>query len=277
MQTKDILQADVLDILFEGRNKAYGAYQLRKNYSKRITYALIGTFAICALLIASSILANAMNKKKVIAIVGPEISLKKYFQEEKKPEPPKVEPPKVEPPRIETVKFTAPKIVENDAVTDDDIVKDILALNDVKIGNANIDGDKYDGTIAPPIEVKGTGTNPALKVEEDYDTEFKVVQIPAEFPGGTEAWRKFLERNLNRETPMENGAPEGKYTVQVSFIVAKDGSISDVRAENNPGYGTAEEAVKVIKRGPDWKPAIQNGRNVIYRHKQSITFLVANE
>jgi len=59
--------------------------------------------------------------------------------------------------------------------------------------------------------------------------------------------------------------------------VDKTGGISEVKAENDPGYGTKDEAVRVIKRGPNWKPAVQNGRNVIYRHKQSITFMVSEE
>ncbi|MFX8523828.1 energy transducer TonB, partial [Acinetobacter baumannii] len=79
------------------------------------------------------------------------------------------------------------------------------------------------------------------------------------------AWAKYLERNLNRDLPVENGAPPGQYTVIVSFIVSKDGSISDVTAENDPGYGTKAEAIRVIAKGPKWKPAVQNGRNVIYR------------
>ena len=104
-----------------------------------------------------------------------------------------------------------------------------------------------------------------------------MVQIPAEFPGGLPAWAKYLERNLNRDLPVDNGAPPGKYTVIVSFIVDKNGGISEVQAENDPGYGTKEEAVRVIKKGPSWKPAVQNGRNVIYRHRQSITFMVSEE
>ena len=103
------------------------------------------------------------------------------------------------------------------------------------------------------------------------------VQIPAEFPGGLLGWTKFLEQNLYRDVPIKNKAPVGKYTVVVSFIVDKNGFISDVQAENDPGYGTKEEAVRVIKNGPSWKAAIQNGRNVTYRHKQSITFVVSEK
>jgi protein TonB len=104
-----------------------------------------------------------------------------------------------------------------------------------------------------------------------------VVQIPAEFPGGLPAWTNYLRSHLNSGLPVENGAPPGKYTVYVTFIVDKNGVISDVAAENDPGYGTKDEAIRVIKRGPNWKPAVQNGRNVIYRHKQGITFVVQDE
>ena len=86
-----------------------------------------------------------------------------------------------------------------------------------------------------------------------------------------------MERNLDSDLPVSNGAPAGKYTVVVSFLVDKNGVISDVVAENDPGYGTKAEAVRVITKGPNWKPAIQNGNKVIYRHKQSISFMVSEE
>ena len=82
-------------------------------------------------------------------------------------------------------------------------------------------------------------------------------------------------QDLRADVPVENGAPPGRLTVVVSFLVDKDGNISEVKAENDPGYGTADEAVRVIKRGPKWIPAVQNGRNVIYRQKQSVTFEVS--
>lgn len=278
METNKILTADVLDIIFEGRNKEYGAYQLRKTYNKRITYALVGTFVICALLLLGSVLANVIGKGKKTEIVVEELNLQNMQQEEKKPEtPPPPPPPKQEPPKVEITKFTPPKIVKDEEVKVEDEIKEVEKMEDTKIGVINQEGTKDEGIVAPPVESKGTGIVEAPKVEEDYDKVFTVVQIPAEFPGGTDAWRKYLERSLNRDAPTDNGAPPGKYTVMVSFIVAKDGAISDVKAENDPGYGTSEEAVRVIKKGPAWKPAVQNGRNVIYRHKQSVTFVVSEE
>jgi protein TonB len=276
MDVSKILSADILDIIFEGRNKSYGAYDLRKTYNKRITYALIGTLIICALLVISSVVANSA-KKKAVEVIAQDVNLENMKQDEKKPEPPPPPPPpKQEPPKVEITKFTPPKIVKDEEVKEKDEIKEVEKLEDTKIGTVNQEGTKDEGIVAPPVE-SGTGKVEAPKQEEDYDKVFTVVQIPAEFPGGLPAWTKYLERNLNRDLPVNNGAPPGKYTVVVSFIVDKNGGISEVQAENDPGYGTKEEAVRVIKKGPSWKPAVQNGRNVIYRHKQSITFQVSEE
>ena len=276
MDVSKILSADILDIIFEGRNKLYGAYDLRKTYNKRITYALIGTLIICGLLVISSVVANSA-KKKAVEVIAQDVNLENMKQEEKKPEPPPPPPPpKQEPPKVEITKFTPPKIVKDEEVKEKDEIKEVEKLEDTKIGTVNQEGTKDEGIVAPPVET-GTGKVEAPKQEEDYDKVFTVVQIPAEFPGGLPAWTKYLERNLNRDLPVNNGAPPGKYTVVVSFIVDKNGGISEVQAENDPGYGTKDEAVRVIKKGPSWKPAVQNGRNVIYRHKQSITFVVSEE
>jgi protein TonB len=276
MDVSKILSADILDIIFEGRNKSYGAYDLRKTYHKRITYALIGTLIICGLLVIGSVVANSSKKKAAEQIVQ-DVNLENLKQEEKKPEPPPPPPPpKQEPPKVEITKFTPPKIVKDEEVKEKDEIKEVEKLEDTKIGTVNQEGTKDEGIVAPPVE-SGTGKVEAPKQDEDYDKVFTVVQIPAEFPGGLPAWTKYLERNLNRDLPVNNGAPPGKYTVVVSFIVDKNGGISEVQSENDPGYGTKDEAVRVIKKGPSWKPAVQNGRNVIYRHKQSITFVVSEE
>ncbi len=83
-----------------------------------------------------------------------------------------------------------------------------------------------------------------------------------------------MERNLNSELPAANGAPIGKYTVMVVFRVEANGTISNIYVENDPGFGIAEEAMRVIKKAPIWKPANQNGRLVASTKKQAITFVV---
>jgi periplasmic protein TonB len=276
MDINKLQTADILDIIFDGRNKEYGAYDLRKTYNKRLRNALLATIGICLLVLVLSIIANSAGKEKQQVMVQ-DMSLENMKNEEKKPEPPPPPPPpKQEPPKVEITKFTPPKIVKDEEVKPDEEIKEVEKLEDTKIGTINQEGAKDDGLVAPPVE-KSTGVVEAPKVEEDYDKVFTVVQIPAEFGGGTSAWMRYLERNLNRDIPVENGAPSGRYTVVVAFTVSKTGAISDVNAENDPGYGTKAEAMRVIIKGPAWKPAVQNGRNVIYRHKQAITFVVSED
>jgi protein TonB len=272
MEVNKILTADFLDILFEGKNKEYGAYELRKTYNRRITIAVAIMIAICVLAFLMSVFANRKGKDDNAPVVIQDVSLENVKQEEKKPEPPPPPPPpKVEPPKIEIKQFTPPKIVKDEEVKEPPPKQE--ELEKTTIGTINQEGVQTD-VVAPPVESKGTGVVEAPKVTEDYDKEFKTVQIQAKFPGGPDAWTKYLQRNLQSDVPTENGAPPGSYTVVVSFLVDKDGNISEVKAENDPGYGTSAEATRVISRGPKWIPAVQNGRNVIYRQKQAITFRV---
>ena len=276
MEVNKILSADILDIIFDGKNKSYGAYDLRKTYNKRITYALVATVSICLFIFLVTILANSFHSEKKTEIIVQDVNLEDLKKDEKKNEPPPPPPPpKQEPPKVEITKFTPPKIVKDEEVKEQPPEQEKLA--DTKIGTINQEGAKDDGMVAPVVESKGTGVVEAPKQDEDYDRVFTSVQIEAEFPGGPAAWSKYLSRNLNSSLPAENGAPEGKYTVVVSFLVDKSGNISQVTAENDPKYGTADEAVRVIKKGPAWKPAVQNGHNVAYRARQQITFVVAPE
>lgn len=275
MEQNKILSADILDIIFEGRNKAYGAYELRKTYQRRLIIAIVAMIGICLFIFIATILANFVAPKKQTQILVQDVQLADVKQEEEKKPPPPPPPPK-EPPKVEITKFTPPKIVKDEEVKEEEKPPEQEKLEDTKIGTINQEGEKTD-VVAPPVE-QSTGQVEAPKAqEEDYDKEFKTVQIEAKFPGGPSAWSKYLERNLNSNVPVDNGAPPANYTVVVSFLVDKSGNISEVQALNDPGYGTAQEAVRVIKKGPAWKPAVQNGRNVIYRQKQSITFQVSEQ
>lgn len=113
--------------------------------------------------------------------------------------------------------------------------------------------------------------------KEDENKVFEKVEVEASFKGGESAWRRYLERSLNASAPVDNGAPEGQYTVWVQFIVDKEGKISDVKALSNHGFGMEQEAAKVISKGPAWVPALQNGRHVKAYRKQPITFIVSSE
>jgi TonB-dependent SusC/RagA subfamily outer membrane receptor len=98
--------------------------------------------------------------------------------------------------------------------------------------------------------------------------------IPAEFPGGLSAWAKYLERNLDRDIAFKKGATPGRYTVVLLFDISEDGTISNVQAQNDPGFGTKEEAINLILKSPKWTPALKDGKRVSYTHKETIHFFV---
>ncbi len=274
MEVNKILSSDILDLLFEDRNKAYGAYDLRKTYKKRLTIALICTAIIALLALGGSLLASSLKEKQGKVQVR-ELTLTELKQEDKKPEPPPPPPPKQEPPKVEMTKFTPPKIVKDEEVKKEEIPPEVKELEDTKIDVVSQEGIKDEG-LAPAVVDEGKQVVEEKK-EEDENKVFEKVEVEASFKGGEREWRKYLERNLDPNVPVENGANEGTYTVVVQFIVDKEGKISDVRSLTQHGHGMEDEAMRVIKKGPDWVPAIQNGRNVKAYRKQPITFVVSGE
>jgi protein TonB len=119
--------------------------------------------------------------------------------------------------------------------------------------------------VAPKQNGEGTEANePIFTLAENNPT----------FPGGDEAWKKYLMQNLRADMPLTEGWKAGVYKITVSFIVKKDGSITDVKTDDYPSSKTAEQCINLIKNGPKWIPAIQNGHTVNCYKKQPITFVV---
>lgn len=108
------------------------------------------------------------------------------------------------------------------------------------------------------------------------DSVFTREEIEASFPGGDVEWRNYLRKNLDPDVPAKKGAPGGMYSVVIKFMITKDGTLTDIAAETNKGYGTEEEALRLIKKSPKWKPATQYGRFVNAYRRQPITFVVDN-
>ncbi len=273
MQLQNNPQADWLDVLFQHRNKLYGAYELRRNYPRRLTFSLLLLLAGCLLLIAIASMAKK-NSGQQSSIQYTDFVIDPY-----QPDP--VTPPQPPPPSVATQIrqeiYVVPIIVPDALVTPEDEIPPIENLQLANLGTTRIEGVDGNGDgWNEPVAGSGVPTNPPHQ-DAPEETQFTSVQIPAEFPGGTEGWSRYLQRNLNQDIPLQEGAPAGKYSVVVSFTVSAGGSISEVVAENDPGFGTALEAIRVVKKGPLWNPANQNGRPVPCKHKQVITFVVAAE
>jgi protein TonB len=128
----------------------------------------------------------------------------------------------------------------------------------------------------PAVKSQQTMTKDSLQTNPDSSNKiFTRVEVDAQFPGGVEGWTKYLQKKLDPLVPVRNNAPAGRYDVVAIFIVSKDGSLSGIRARTNHGYGMEDELIHIIKKGPKWIPATQNGIPVNAYRVQRITFTVS--
>lgn len=272
MDAANILRADLLDIIFEGRNKAYGAYELRKTYNRRVVVAIGIMLSICLLLLLLN--AFGSKEKRPPATIVTTVDISAPPIKEKQPE---VIPAPHQRAIAQQVKVLPSLPIR--IVPDIDVDAPIPTQDD--IANAQIESFSRGGTddsgyVAPPVEHSTGGVEVPKSKDPVPENRFIPVEVVPKFPGGPEAWAKFLGRYLNEGTAAEEGAPPGQYTVSVQFVVDEAGNISNVEAIDVPKSCTTcgAEAVRVIRRSPHWEPAIQNGRPVKYQHVQRITFKV---
>jgi len=271
MEANKILSSDILDILFEGRNKDYGAYDLRRGYNKTLKKALIITSSAILIIILSFVIVNFIKSnanKTDFNVVDTQLAEIKQDEPPPPPPPPPKPPP---PPELNQVKFTPPKIVKDEEVKPEEKIEDIK--DEQVISTKTVESDNTNAIVAPVDD----GSRVVEAPSDDENKIFSKVEIEAGFPGGEQAWVRYLRKNLDPNVPIDNAAPEGTYQVIIRFIVSKDGTISDVTPETRHGYGMEEEAVKIIKKGPKWTPALQNGRNVNAYRRQPITFVVTEQ
>lgn len=267
MEPKQILSANLLDIIFDGRNKAYGAYDLRVTYPQRIKKSLLLVFAFALLAFTGFALANTLKPKGPGKIEIKEMTLSNIEEEEKKPEEiPQPKKPEVLEQKtqafVDQIRITPEEVVDPPPTQED--------LADAKIDVITKDGITDQG-IAMPTEINDGGTKIIEESKNKNDEPFTSVEVDARYDGN---WSKFLLQNLNPNTPVDNGAPVGRYQVIVQFVVDLDGKVSDIKALTSHGYGMEEEAVRVIKRAKGWIPAFQNGTHVKAYRKQPIVFEV---
>ena len=265
MTNKEILQANLLDILFDGRNKEYGAYAIRRGYNHRMLLALgLGLSVILLLLLANSChmsdskkqLDQEENGYKLTAVELPQVKM----PEQPKPKPVQSKP--VEP--TATIRDVVPRIVP-DILVDHTDVPDNADIGDKAIGNTNTDG--------PPAGMNTGntgGSGDGNTVTTVTDVLPPAPSFPPEFPGGMKALQDFLGKNL--ATP-DNLEPGEKKIVKARFMVDKDGSVSTVEIEVSGGNTYDREVIRVCKRMPKWRPALQNGHPVAISYVLPVTFI----
>ncbi|HSR39684.1 MAG TPA: hypothetical protein VLL95_12275, partial [Phnomibacter sp.] len=149
MDVNKILNADFLDILFDGRNKEYGAYELRRSYNKRLTIAIAAMIAIALMIFLGSVISKEAAKNKKAQVEVQDVKLEEVKEQKNEPPPPPPPPKLPEPPKVEIAKFTPPKIVKDEEVKEDEKPPEVEKIEEAKIGTINQEGTKDEGIVAP--------------------------------------------------------------------------------------------------------------------------------
>ena len=271
MKAENILKSDVLDIIFQNKNKEYGAYQLRKYYPSRLKKSIGITFLL-VLIFAG--LQSWKTPKKVSGIelgLLQDVTLIDY-------KPPTEKPKEIEKniaakkPMAQVADFV-PLIVKD--LIDDEPIPTNEQKDTSSLGGKTLAGPASTGLVGvepgdPKEKVSNTKTSVGdAKDPEDDEPIFNPSNMP-EFPGGMEAMRNFMLKNLRQPDDIEEGQ---KFVVIAKFVVDKEGNISNVEMVQNGREDLDDEVRRVINKMPKWKPGLQNGNPVAVYFKMPVTFV----
>ena len=275
----DLYDPKWVDMVFAGKNKEYGAYQLRKGTSGRNIKALLILIIAAALVggfLAWKVIEQKQAEEQQAYMEAMELAKlqEQAKKEKKKPEPikPKVEQKKEIPVARETQKFTAPVIKKDELVKEENQVKQMDQLDDkVAVGTENKEGvkDRTIEAVRNDIAVAAPPPPPAPKPEV-ANKVFDVVEEMPSFPGGQGALMAFLSSNIKYPVVAQENGVQGR--VIVGFVVEKDGSISDVKVMRSVDPSLDREAQRVVKAMPKWKPGKQNGSAVRVKYTVPVVF-----
>ena len=270
MTNNEILQADMLDILFEHRNKLYGAYTLRRNYNRRMIVAL-GAAPLTALLFflisyfnRENNDRNSLNKNNgVVSLTTIDLNNDKPKQPEKPKTKLKTQPEKA---KVDFQKIVVVK--DKDA---DPLLPDLDAIKNADISNENKNGKPSDDLAKPTTENNTYGTG---NVKQKEPETIVIDERAPEFPGGQATWISFLRKFLQSPEELEPGQ---RVSVLIKFWVDIDGSISRLEVIKSGGNSFDKEVLRVMKKMPKWEPALQNGHKTAVAFTQPVSFVGAEE
>lgn len=262
-QAQPVSSRDALDIIFAQRNRAYGAYALRREYPVNLGKALsIGLLLIGFFIILPHLLqAFAGLVPREIILDNREIILS----------PPRdIDPATPPPPVHATITFVPPVVLQDNDVPDEDPpAQDDLVASNVDISNKDVAGDGD----APPIDIDPTEFKNVIvshaQPEEEPLESYAVNKLPS-FPGGDRDLMAFLAKNIEYPTIAKESTIEG--VVVIGFVVGKDGSINDINILKDIGGGCGKEALRVVKNMPRWSPGEANGHAVKVRFTLPVRF-----
>ena len=275
----DLYDPKWVDMVFAGKNKEYGAYQLRKGTSGRNIKALLILVIAAALVggfLAWKVIEQKQAEEQQAYMEAMELAKlqKQAEKEKKKPEKvqPKVEMKKEIPVARETQKFTAPVIKKDELVKEENQVKQMDQLDaKVAVGTKDEEGvkDRTVEAVRSDIAVAAPPPPPAPKPEVSNKV-FDVVEEMPSFPGGQAALMSFLSSNIKYPVVAQENGVQGR--VIVGFVVERDGSITDVKVMRSVDPSLDREAQRVVRAMPRWKPGKQNGSAVRVKYTVPVVF-----
>jgi len=269
MSKLDIFRKEWLEVVFADKNKNYGAYQLRKSNGANTTKALIIGSIIFLVLFFSpkiySLIKGSMDQQEdqvkaqeVILAPPPPVN-------PETPPPPPVEPP---PPKVDQVKMPPPIVKPDIEVRDEPPT--VEKLKEADPGQRDIKGDPTaEINIAEPVG-EGPKREAAVAVDDNKVYDFVSIEKQPEFPGGIAKFYGYLGKAIKYPPMAQENNVQGK--VFLSFVVEKDGKLTDITVTRGLGSGTDEEAIRVLKASPRWNPGIQNGKPVRVKYNINVNF-----
>jgi len=258
MKPDMILHSDTLDILFEHRNKAYGAYDLRRNYQRRLVYALTGMFVLVLMFFVFNYFLDHAKPAHAAASLG---SDKDIILDQFNLPPPQVPKPPVRTQKpVAEIRNTKPLIVPPNVKVDPPPPIDVLAKEDALIGTRNIIGEAPVSISTSPLPSGDGKTGENVEPAHDDDKPLRFAERMPEYPGGLEALRRFLGRNLQVPEGLLEAGQQVK--VPVRFVINRDGVLTNVEFLVQADEGFKKEILRVLNKMPKWIPGSQNGRIV---------------
>jgi len=268
----DILNQQWIDVVFAGRNKAYGAYELRKTNARHTNRALIIGCVVFVFVISLKTIINkiegfipkAAEKVKVTEVVLPPPPV----DQTKQPPPPPPEPPK---PKVDQVRFPPPVVKPDNEVRE----KEPPTVKELEVADPGQKDQKGDPNADIRIDEPVGNSDIKQVVEENPNQIFTAVEKSPGFPGGDAAFGKYLGKAIRYPAIARENNVQGR--VILTFVVERDGSLTDIKVVRGIGSGCDEEAVRALKNSPKWTPGIQNGRPVRVQYSVPVAFALAQE
>ena len=274
----DLYDPKWVDLVFAGKNQDYGAYKLRKGTSGRNIKALV-ILIIAAALVGGFLAWKVIEQKNaeqqqayMEAMQLAQLQKEAKKQEEKKQEQvkPKVEPKKEIPVARETQKFVAPVIKKDELVKESNQMKQMDQLDaKIAVGTETHEGAK-DRTIEAVRNDIAVATPPPAPKEEVTQKVFDVVEVMPSFPGGQGALIQYLNSHVQSPVVAQANGIQGRVTI--SFVVERDGSITDVKVARSVDPSLDKEAARVVSSMPRWTPGKQNGSAVRVKFNVPVVF-----